>query len=38
MNLNPVLLLCNIPLLAYNELLAGPNANHLRNRSNLPMS
>ena len=38
MKLNPMLLLCNIRLLAYNELLAGPNANLLRYHSNLPMS
>ena len=38
MKLNSMLLLCNIRLLAYNESVAGPNANLLRYRSNLPMS
>ena len=38
MKLNSMFLLCNIRLLAYNESLAGPNANLLRYRSNLPMS
>ena len=38
MKLNSMFLLCNIRLLAYNESVAGPNANLLRYRSNLPMS